>query len=113
MSVTLYVSPLPAAGARVEVQVDGIAGRGDTYKVTDIDSQPLGRASNVHVICLYRKIQFVGLIQHVLAKSFIRLILAVHTACNFFHVRLQLEVVDINRGEHDAETEQRDRKSTR
>src|ERR1022692_940249 len=79
---------LPAAGARVEVQVDGIAGHGDTDKVTDIDSQPLGRVSNVHVICLYGKIQFAGLIQHVLAERFIRLILAVPTACNFFHVRL-------------------------
>src|ERR1017187_2146775 len=62
-------SPLPAAGARVEVQVDGIAGHGDTDKVTDIDSQPLGRAGNVHVVCLYREIQFAGLLQHVLAEG--------------------------------------------
>src|ERR1035438_10065342 len=79
---------LPAAGARVEVQVNGIAGHGDTNKVTDINSQAFGRMSDMHVICLYWEIQFAGLAQYILAEGFIRLILAVHTACNFFHVRL-------------------------
>src|SRR5450756_1976960 len=49
---------LPAAGAWVEVQVDGIAGQGDADKVADIDSQALGRANDVHVVCLYGEIQF-------------------------------------------------------
>src|ERR1035441_5599571 len=99
-------TPLPAAGARVEVQVDGVTGRGDTDKVADIDSKALGRAYDVHVVRLYGEVQLAGLVQYVLAESFVGLILAVHATCNFFHVGLQLQVGGVDGSEQDAEAEQ-------
>ena len=47
---------LPAAGAGVEMEVDGIAGQSDTHKIANIDSQAVGRTNNMHVIGLYRQI---------------------------------------------------------
>src|ERR1039458_1449047 len=104
---TVSAGFLPAAGAGIEVQVDGIPGDGDADKVADIDSEALRRANDLHVVCLYGKVQFACFIQYVLAESVIGLILAVHTACNFRHISLQFEIPQINRGEHGAETEQR------
>src|ERR1017187_6999272 len=103
---TVSAGFLPAAGAGIEVQVDGIPGDGDADKVADIDSEALRRANDMHVVCLYGKVQFACFIQYVLAESVIGLILAVHSACNFRHISLQFEVPQINRGEHGAETEQ-------
>src|ERR1035441_8363704 len=83
---TVSAGFLPAAGAGIEVQVDRIPGDGDPDKVADIDSEALCRPNDMHVVCLYRKIQFACFIQYVLAESLIGLIPAVHTPCNFRHI---------------------------
>lgn len=61
----------------------------------------------MHVVFPYRKIQFTGFIQYILAESLIRFILDVGTMCNFCHVRLQFEIPGINRGKQDSKPEQR------
>ena len=54
--------------------------------------------NDLYVVCPYREIQFMGLVQYSLAESFIGLSLAVRTMRNFCHVTLQLKVPGINRG---------------
>ena len=51
------------------MQVHRIARQGDADEVAHIDSETLRRMNDMHVICLYRKIQFVGFIQYVLAQA--------------------------------------------
>lgn len=94
---------LPAAGAGVEVQVDGIAGEIHAHKVADIDSE-LRRTGNLHVVGLYGKIEIAGFFQDILAEGLVGLSLAFHAMCNFRHIRLELQIVEIDGCEESAKS---------
>src|SRR5215471_8802813 len=95
---------LPASRAGVEVQIHGVERQADSHEVTHVDPHSGLGMIYVHVVCLYRQVEFHGFFQHLIAQVLVRLSHSVRAACKICHVSLQLHVVEVDGCEHCAES---------
>src|SRR5689334_2580027 len=58
-----------AAGCRIEMQIDRVKWQAHPDKVAHVDPQPFGCPLDVHVICLYGKVQFPRSFQDLIAQG--------------------------------------------
>src|SRR5471032_1269255 len=53
----------------------------------------------MHVVCLHGKVQFLGLLEHAAPQSVVRSRLVFYALCNFYHVPLQFQIMEIDGSE--------------
>ena len=81
------------------MQIDGIERKADTHEVANIDPQAIRQMLDVHVVCLYRQIQFARFFQDVAAQRLIALADGIRVVCKICHVVLQFQIVQVDRTE--------------
>src|SRR5215471_10970663 len=62
---------------------------------------------DMHVVCLYRQIELARFFQHVVDECLVGQLARARVACKICHIALQLQIVDVDRGEKGCESSKR------